>query len=554
MPPAPLKPAVLVCLIGFAVARIVSTYPVLSQTWDEGGHLGVGMQWWDQGRYAYEVGNPPLARIAIALGPFWSGLRHQGGVNAWQEGNAILHAGGDYARTLALARMGVLPFFVLATLLVWVWSRWLFGEAAALITVLLFTTLPPVLAHAGLATVDMALTAMGLGALLAFVWWLEQPTTKRSVLLGVAVGLAVLSKLSALLFLPACALAIVAWRWVVSRKQPSGAFVSPPTRRVVGLVVVSACLVIWAGYRCSLVPFTTAAERPHELIDRLVGTQGLLRGWAYWLAETVPVPAHPFFLGLGHLWHQQHIGFPSYLFGQVRTSGWWYFFPVAIAVKSPIPFLLLAGLGMGALARRSWRERLWQPMVPVLAAAAILLVCLPITVNVGVRHILAIYPLLALAAGVGTVALWKAGRSRWIGPLMTVALVGWQAGSSLAAHPDYLAYFNELAGKHPERILVDSDLDWGQDLLRLVEELRARHVERVAIAYNGSADLSRHGLPAFRPLAPHQPTTGWIAISEMRLKIGEGRPPYDEFAWLEAYEPVARVGRSIRLYHVPPSS
>jgi hypothetical protein len=132
-----------------------------------------------------------------------------------------------------------------------------------------------------------------------------------------------------------------------------------------------------------------------------------------------------------------------------------------------------------------------------------------------------------------------------------VGLLVWQLGSSLAAHPDYLAYFNELAGKHPERILVDSDLDWGQDLLRLVEELRARHVERVAIAYNGSADLSRHGLPAFRPLVPHQPTTGWIAISEMRLKIGEGRPPYDEFAWLEAYEPVARVGRSIRLYYVP---
>jgi len=192
-------------------------------------------------------------------------------------------------------------------------------------------------------------------------------------------------------------------------------------------------------------------------------------------------------------------------------------------------------------------------MVPVLAAAAIMLVCLPSKVNVGVRHILAIYPFLALSVGAGAGALWKMARPRWIGPAIVVGLMAWHVSASWAAHPDYLAYFNELAGRHPERILVDSDLDWGQDLLRLVEELRARHVERVAIAYNGSADLSRHGLPPFQRLVSHQPTTGWIAISEMLLKTGDG-PPYDGFAWLEAYEPVARVGRSIRLYYVPPNS
>jgi hypothetical protein len=125
--------------------------------------------------------------------------------------------------------------------------------------------------------------------------------------------------------------------------------------------------------------------------------------------------------------------------------------------------------------------------------------------------------------------------------------------SSIRAHPDYLAYFNELAGQHPERILIDSDLDWGQDLLRLSSALQQRHVEEVSIAYAGSAelDLRQFDLPSFRILAPYEKTRGWIAISLLRLKTGGFGLPDDSFWWLEAYKPVCLVGRSIRLYYVP---
>ena len=153
------------------------------------------------------------------------------------------------------------------------------------------------------------------------------------------------------------------------------------------------------------------------------------------------------------------------------------------------------------------------------------------------------------------VALWRARRAdpppeRWRSC--------WWAGRSLASartHPDYLAYFNELAGDHPERILVDSDLDDGQDLKRLADTLRARRVPAVSLAYAGSATVAEHGLPPIRWLEPHRPVTGWVAASLYSLKLGSlDRPGHDDFAWLERYRPVARVGRSIRLYYIPTDS
>jgi hypothetical protein len=133
---------------------------------------------------------------------------------------------------------------------------------------------------------------------------------------------------------------------------------------------------------------------------------------------------------------------------------------------------------------------------------------------------------------------------------MVIVLLLWQFTASVRAHPDYLAYFNELVGNSPERIVVDSDLDWGQDLLRLAEALRARKITSVAIAYFGSAYVSRHNMPRVQPLRAYQLTTGWIAISKSQLKYGEGKPPYRGFAWLESHEPVALIGRSILLYYV----
>src|SRR5205807_10224561 len=122
------------------------------------------------------------------------GARSQKLPDRWREGNAVLNSARRYDEALTLARLGILPFFLLACACVWLWGRRLLGEWGALAAVFCFTNIPPVLAHAGVATMDMAVCAGVCAALLAFTMWLPQPTLGRGVMLGIGLALACLSK------------------------------------------------------------------------------------------------------------------------------------------------------------------------------------------------------------------------------------------------------------------------------------------------------------------------------------------------------------------------
>jgi len=547
---------VLCLLAGIGVARIVSTYEVFSQTTDEPAHLITGMEWLQRGTYTLEPLHPPLARVAIALGPYLSGLRLSGQQGMWEEGDRIL-LDGNYRHNLMLARLGVLPFFLGATVLVWFWARSRYGEVPALLATLLFTTTPVILAHAGLATTDIAVTATAAGALLAFVALLDRPTYLRCAVFGSIAGIAALSKFSALVFLPACAGALLLWRWFVERNQSVN--VTPHRfqwAKGISLAALVMLLLIWAGYRFSLGSVTSEAARPHPTLDHIFGADGTLHSWSYTVAESRSVPAPAFLQGLAEIRQKNANGARAYLLGQVRKTGWWYFFPVALTVKTTIALLVLVGIGGVSLLKSSWREKNWIAAAPVICALSLLLVCMFSQINIGVRHILPIYPLFAIIGGVGAYRIWELGNTHHAVPVVVLALLAWHLAASIHAHPDYLAYFNEFAGQHPERILVDSDLDWGQDLLRLSSTLQQKHVDELSIAYAGSAglDLRQFSLPRFKQLAPHQPTTGWVAISLLRLKAGGLGFPSDSFSWLNAYQPVCVVGRSIRLYYVADQS
>ena len=343
-------------------------------------------------------------------------------------------------------------------------------------------------------------------------------------------ALAVLSKFSACLFLPACLSATLGLYWIGARGQENKARIGagdqeksagPPQKArwpCATLAAAVAVLVIWAGYRFSLAP---------ALFDQFAAVARHNTG--------------------GHF---------AWLLGEFRDHGWWYFFLVALTVKTPIAFLLLCIVGYDAcFSRSSWKHFRWQPWVPG-SGLTILVVCMPVSIDVGIRHILAIYPMLAMVAGFGAVSLFQTRKKAAMA--LSIGLLVWQILSSALAHPDYLAYFNEIAGKEPERILVDSDLDWGQDLERLSAKLKELGAKEVAWTLFWPIDPAQHGFPAVRPLEPYQPTTGWVAVTAyvMTVRVAafqsvSGRTD-SPFGWLASEQPVARIGKSIKLYYIPP--
>ena len=541
-------------LTALGVARIVSTYRAMAQTSDETPNIACGMQYLDLGRYDYGAFHPPLARLAIAVGPYLYGARSQNLPDRWHEGNAVLNSARRYGKTLTLARMGILPFFVLACTCVWLWGRRLLGNWGSLAPLFLFTNIPPVLAHAGVATMDMAVGAGVCAALLAFTVWLDEPTPWRGVMLGTGLALAFLSKFSSLMLLPACMLAIVALRWGTRFRPPNP---KPTARALTLLPFLLAFLLIWAAYGFSFGRIT------EHVADDAAGQSGILTrvpAPVYHFLERTPWPAPQILDGLWQVHNHVEGGHAAYLLGHNSLHGWWYFFPVALALKTPLGLLILAAAGwLGLVRDELYQKKLrpfdWRPWAPAVAGAVILLVNLPTGLNIGVRYMLPLFPMLALTGGMGAVYLFRRPQ-RW-GAGLAAALMLWMAVSSWTAHPDYLAYFNELGGSRPERYLVDSDLDWGQDMNLLVAEVKRRGVTRLHMACLYTGDDSRLDLPSWDSLEPYQPVTGWVAISfTMQKTYGwvaaqeRGRSDL-AFAWLDRFQPVTRVGKSILLYNIP---
>jgi hypothetical protein len=514
--------ALVACL---ATIAVISTYPVFSQMWDEPAHIAAGMEWLSRGQYTYEPQHPPLARVAAAIGPYLAGARTIGRPKIYAEGRALLGEGAHYRRMLTLARVGMLPFLWLMLAVCAAWGMRAVGPPGGALAVIFAATNPNLLAHAGIAGTDLAPAALAVAALFAWMRWREEPTTGRALAFGATVGLAAAAKFSALAYLaPALLFGEIA-RLLVPRAAPTRDTVSIPWRQAIA-GCAAAALVLWAMYRFDVGP---------------------LHPGGIW----VPMPA----LIRGVLPFLQHAsgGHPAFLLGRVSQRGWWYYYLVVLAVKTPLPLLTLAIVGAVESVRAARTER-WPALVPLAGACAVLVVALASHVDLGVRIVLTIYPFLAVLAARGVVTAWRrAGTSITLVMRRSaiVALIAATLVIPVQVWPDYLAYFNPVAGARPERVLVDSNLDWGQDLYRLADTVRARHIDSVRVHYFGSSSLEAAGLPNSRRLDPDERPTGWVAASETFLA---GVWSDTSLRWLARRTPVARIGPSMRLYYITPDS
>jgi len=574
-----------VALVGLAC--LGSTRRSLSGTFDESNHLAAGLEWWQFGTYTLWTENPPLARLAIAALPYFHGVRLPAREQwepkthdwdrSWEVGSDLLYAGAGFEQNLAWARWGTLPFFLIALASAWGLAQGRRRPLSGLVAVALTGTLPAFIAHGALATTDMAFVGMFLLATLALWRWFEWPSTPRALALGASVGLALLTKFSLLVFFPLTVLAFLLARRIAklpTRPSNRAAGLGVPLgwsscARQVALALLAMALVTWAGYRFSVGRIDNLAPDVKGWLHILppvaerVGLAGRL------LRTTLPAPE--LWHGLRFLAAHDASGHDAYLLGKNSEHGFVAFYPIALLVKTPLPFLALVLLCIPLLARR--RADLWPAQAVALAAFGILLVSLRSHVNLGIRHVFVILPLLAvsIARVVEQAVADGRGPKRLATAVVVAVLLCAQTGIAVAARSKELGYFNALAGADPAKILLDSDLDWGQDLFELREEARARNIQVLKIAYFGTLRLCQHGLPRLEALVPGKQATGWIAISENfyrhrnfftlpkdpcnpKSTYEDNEIPSQPFAWLWKYKPLTMVGSSIRLYYLPGAS
>ena len=571
---SPILGALTIAIVVAAVVWTVASASALSVTFDEPHHLATGLDWWQFGTYRWWTENPPLPKMLTALGPYLSGVRLPGPAatltNPWDVGTQLLEAGG--ARTLMLARLGTLPWLLLALGFTFALAGGRAQIRPAFLATALCATYPPLLGHAGLATTDIAAVATVLGFLLALDRWAVHPTLGRAAVVGVALALASLCKLTAPLL---CAVLAVAW--LAGRRMASGRWLgeggAPPRVRALlaqaALAAAAMLVVVWAGYRFSVGRLQDLP--PMAYIGTPVlpppGQRGALLSW---LAR-VPLPAPEFWHGFLFLRAHDAHGHLAYLFGATREHGFRSFYLVGLALKSPPPFIVMVMVAVaaafGPFGRRAVGPRGGGAALATVAALAFSAI---LTVNIGLRHMLIVVPLLAIFTA-RALATWiesLAPSRQMIAGAAIGLLLAIQAAVVERARPELMAYFNPLAGAEPGHALIDSDLDWGQDMLLLQRDLAARGAKEVhygLFAILNPCDPAWP--PKMIPLEPGKPVGGWVVLSEQFYRSGLhfsfGREscapgaryrfkadPADAFDWLKGVEPVGRVGASVRVYWV----
>lgn len=507
---------VLALTIAIALLRVASTHRILSATIDEQAHISSGYDWYD-GKFTTDPTHPPLARLFFGVPLRMLDVPPSQAEHFAARGNDLLHHEQQYRRNLSWARRGNLLFLAIAIAGVALWGAQLFGATIGCIAAFLFSLLPPVLAHAGVATTDLSVAAALPFVIVAMNAWLAQRTFKRAAMLGLIVGFGLLTKFS---FVPFCALVcllLLATQWRAIKQAHQLIF-----------AMLLSLVVVWAVYGFRFAPMSKVDDKAHPTFTRLAPS--LLN-----FSDNVPIPAPNYFAGVAAVALHDREGHFAYLLGECRQLGWWYYFPVALFVKTPLAFLALA----------LWGARLKQPL---LIFTALLAYCMSASINIGIRHVLPLYAPLALLAALGLTHILRNTQRFDFGRIAAITLVAWLAIAGITAHPDYLAYFNETASAYPQRILVDSNLDWGQDLKRLSAFVRQRNIDRIGLLIATSDDVSRFGLVAYG-LEPYIQPQGWIAVSHTALAYN--RCQSDGYAWLTQYQPVRRIGRSMEVYWIP---
>lgn len=526
-----------------------------SPTMDEQNHIARGIAFLETGDPRLSLEHPPLVNSISALPlltetsldiptdhPSWEtpqGWYEFADVFFWERDN-------DPGRMIFLARLPIVFLTLGLAITGFHFAREMWGKLSAFFAFSFLLLEPNILAHGRYSTTDAGSTAFLLLAafLLWRMWRYGGWSWIRIILAGIGIGLALGSKLSTSIFLPIFALLAI----LPLYNQPWRLKDSILRVAQLALATLIGFLVLWLIYGMEW------------------GSAQFTSGWMEFL-EDFSLPMPTYWAGLDQILSISGGGRPSFLLGEFSTTGWWYYFPVALAVKTPVMLLFLFALSAILLL---WeRNSRSYAVFLIIPAVVYFLISLQSALNIGYRHLLPILPfLLVLVSGLATVKLSQPSfiaKRPAFGPAVLVVAFISLVVIDILMHPSYLSYFNVIAGgpDNGHNVLVDSNLDWGQDLKRLQLWMDENGEDRIKLSWFGTAeplfyDIVYDPLPGLPyhfdlwwniPFDPLDPEPGVYAISASNL----WEIPLEEktvFAWFRNREPDDKIGYSIHIYRV----
>jgi hypothetical protein len=546
-----------------------------SATWDEVAHFAAGIEHWRHFRFELFNVNPPLVRMVglapIALfskldsdayiAPRGPGLRPEFFVGS----SLAQDAGSTYFLLMTTARLTCISFSLIGAWVCSIWARELWGQAAGLIALTVWSFSPSVLAYGHMITPDLGAAGIGAAAAYRFRKWLIHPTAATAVTAGFLLALMELTKTTWIIVLVLWPLLWLGRRWANLRVHGK--------LRTESAQLAVIFVIGWWGLNCgylfegtfkdlgeyNFVSYTLKGGTPIDPTSPWLGNRfahsPLGRMW-------IPLPEN-YVQGIDYIKMEFEQKRWSYLDGEWKLGGWWYYYFACLAYKEPLGNWGLVILATGLLIF-AWRKYAapWREELLILVPLLTLLIFIGSQDGFShhIRYILPIFPFCCIYMG-------RLGRVFRFGPkwlmAIVIGLLGWSVVSSLSVFPHHMSYFNELAGgpKNGYKHLSDSNVDWGQDLLYLKKwydshpEARPLHlIYDCALIDPKMAGVS-DTLPV--PIGPQAidadmrkpeeigPQPGWYCLSIKQLHFREKR-----FVYFEDLTPVDWVGYTMPVYHI----
>jgi hypothetical protein len=557
-----------------------------SYVYNENGRLASGLIHLKTGDYSTFHVNPPLIDTIGSFPAFCAGIycptsadigfSHFGRME-YKAGEVWIKKNSDHLQWMIYGRICMIVFVLLGTVICYVWTKEIFGIFSALIASLIWIFSPYILGYGCLICPDIPSAAVGLTALYVFHRWLKRPEILETFIAGLILGLAELTKFTLLIFYPLFVLLWIVYR-IPEFKLLSRQNWFQQLKQII-IIFATSLLIINMGYlfedtgkQLGTFKFQTTFFTGYENIKD-IPSNGANRFENTLLGKIpVPLPAN-FVQGIDTQRLDFERGLPSYLRGEWSDHGWWYYYLYALFIKTPLGTIGLFFLAVFCTFFQKGYKVSWRDEMVILLPGIVLLIFVSSQIGFSVhsRYIIPALPFFFI---------WivKVGKSfqlkRPVIAILTSILLAWSIFSSLWVYPHSISYFNELtvilptpneprSPQEPEgtpfivsllnsgsrnggRHLLDSNIDWGQDLFYLEKWcLQHSEITEIGTAVYGSYPLEQTKTPTKSMPPINDPQTGWYALSVNYLYDRE-----KQYRYFFNLKPIAKVGYSIYIYHI----